>query len=447
MVIGNPPYGAELDGKEWLKLNYKETSFGNIDSYKYFVQLGSILTKVKGVLSFIMPDSYLEKEYFKDLRLYVSDCFNEITNIKLGDDVFDDVNLPTPIINLNKKGSKAQKFYYQDISNINKLNKPTSLNYKTNFIIEQPEVSKTFVVINSIIKCKNTVPLIEVYEQVMGVKVYQKGKGKPKQTDYEKDNDVFVSNLPNEKFNYPFISQGINRYIYYTQNEYISYGDWLAEPRKSEYFDTPKIVIREIINPRIFATYIEESAVVKNIAAVIIKKTDDYPIKFLLGLINSTLFTFYVNEQSPKSSNKSYPSFNSRLLKDLPIIKCSSLEKEKIVERVDLILKTTKQFDDFIKYFTKHISIKFELEKLSSNLQNWYELEFKGFLKELQKAKVQLSLSQEAEWMQYFNEQKQKAQTLKAEIEKTDKEIDKMIYQLYGLSEEEIKIVEGENGK
>lgn len=442
VVIGNPPYGAELDGKGWLKLNYKETSFGNIDSYKYFVQLGSILTKVQGVLSFIMPDSYLEKEYFKDLRLYVSDCFNEITNIKLGDDVFDDVNLPTAIINLNNKGSKARKFYYQDISNINKLNKPVSLNYKTNFIIEQPEVSKTFVVINSIIKCKNTVPLIEVYEQVMGVKVYQKGKGKPKQTDYEKDNDVFVSNSPNEKFNYPFISQGINRYIYYTQNEYISYGDWLAEPRKSKYFDTPKIVIREIINPRIYATYIEESAVVKNIAAVIIKKTDDYPIKFLLGLINSNLFTFYVNEQSPKSSNKSYPSFNSRLLKDLPIIKCSSLEKEEIVERVDLILKTTKQFDDFIKYFTKHISIKFELEKLSSNLQNWYGLEFGDFLKELKKAKVQLSLSEEAEWMQYFNEQKQKAQTLKAEINKMDREIDTMVYELYGLSEEEIAIVE-----
>jgi len=54
-----------------------------------------------------------------------------------------------------------------------------------------------------------------------------------------------------------------------------------------------------------------------------------------------------------------------------------------------------------------------------------------------------MKLSEQAEWMQYFNEQKQKAQTLKAEIDKTDKEIDKMVYELYGLSEEEIKIVEG----
>ena len=44
--------------------------------------------------------------------------------------------------------------------------------------------------------------------------------------------------------------------------------------------------------------------------------------------------------------------------------------------------------------------------------------------------------------MQYFNEQKQKAEELKAEIDKTDKEIDLMVYELYGLTEEEINIVE-----
>lgn len=32
---------------------------------------------------------------------------------------------------------------------------------------------------------------------------------------------------------------------------------------------------------------------------------------------------------------------------------------------------------------------------------------------------------------------------LKAEISKTDKEIDAMVYELYGLSEDEIEIVEG----
>jgi len=44
--------------------------------------------------------------------------------------------------------------------------------------------------------------------------------------------------------------------------------------------------------------------------------------------------------------------------------------------------------------------------------------------------------------MQYFNEQKQKALELKAEIDRIDKEIDQMVYELYGLSKEEIEIIE-----
>ncbi|MDZ7775968.1 MAG: hypothetical protein U5L09_10435 [Bacteroidales bacterium] len=63
-------------------------------------------------------------------------------------------------------------------------------------------------------------------------------------------------------------------------------------------------------------------------------------------------------------------------------------------------------------------------------------------LKELKKQKVKLSLSEESEWMQYFNEQKQKANELQTQITQTDREIDRMVYDLYGLTDEEIRIVE-----
>ena len=58
------------------------------------------------------------------------------------------------------------------------------------------------------------------------------------------------------------------------------------------------------------------------------------------------------------------------------------------------------------------------------------------------KQKIKLSLSEEAEWMQYFTEQKEKALAIQAEIDKTDREIDQMVYELYGLTDEEIAIVE-----
>ena len=87
---------------------------------------------------------------------------------------------------------------------------------------------------------------------------------------------------------------------------------------------------------------------------------------------------------------------------------------------------------------------KFEIEKLSKKLQGWHELTFKQFLKELKKKKVELTLKEEAEWMEYFNRQKAQAKDLKSKITQTDKEIDGMVYELYGLGQEEVRVVEGD---
>tara|TARA_B100000809_G_scaffold159282_1_gene156657 strand:- start:2192 stop:2455 length:264 start_codon:yes stop_codon:yes gene_type:complete len=46
------------------------------------------------------------------------------------------------------------------------------------------------------------------------------------------------------------------------------------------------------------------------------------------------------------------------------------------------------------------------------------------------------------DWMDVFETKKSEAQTLKTEIDKTDKEIDQMVYELYNLTAEEIQIVE-----
>jgi hypothetical protein len=53
-----------------------------------------------------------------------------------------------------------------------------------------------------------------------------------------------------------------------------------------------------------------------------------------------------------------------------------------------------------------------------------------------------LTKKDDFEWIDLFEENKKKAQELEAEIDKTDKEIDGMVYELYALSEEEMRIVE-----
>ncbi len=79
---------------------------------------------------------------------------------------------------------------------------------------------------------------------------------------------------------------------------------------------------------------------------------------------------------------------------------------------------------------------------MSKKLQDWPALSLKDFLKELDKQKIKLSLAEQAEWMQYFNSEKAKANAIQRLIQTTDNEIDEMVYELYGLTMEERSIVE-----
>ena len=113
------------------------------------------------------------------------------------------------------------------------------------------------------------------------------------------------------------------------------------------------------------------------------------------------------------------------------------------------MLSLNNDFQSLSNKFSTYFASHDPLDKLPGKLEKWYELEFVDFIKELNKAikgvkGTPLTKKDEFEWMELFEENKKKALELKSEIDKTDKEIDKMVYELYGLSEEEIKIVEGE---
>lgn len=82
------------------------------------------------------------------------------------------------------------------------------------------------------------------------------------------------------------------------------------------------------------------------------------------------------------------------------------------------------------------------MESLSKKLEAFHLYDFKTFLDELKKKKVTLSLKQQDEWEEYFNEHKEKILELQSQINQNDREIDQLVYRLYGLTEEEIKIVE-----
>ena len=79
--------------------------------------------------------------------------------------------------------------------------------------------------------------------------------------------------------------------------------------------------------------------------------------------------------------------------------------------------------------------------KITSALQQFDQMDFKGFVAELKKQKIKLTLSQQDEWEEYFNQRVAECRELSAQIKATDDEIDAKVFDLYGLTEEERRIV------
>ena len=113
------------------------------------------------------------------------------------------------------------------------------------------------------------------------------------------------------------------------------------------------------------------------------------------------------------------------------------------IEITDKMLSLNKQLQSKSNKFVNRIKTNFLVENISKKLASFYDYDFKSFVSELQKQKIKLSLVQQDEWEDYFNSYKNEINQLQAEIDKTDKEIDEMVYALYKLTEEEIGIVEG----
>ena len=173
-------------------------------------------------------------------------------------------------------------------------------------------------------------------------------------------------------------------------------------------------------------------------------KTND---SYILSVLNSKLINYYYKKISAQLGETGIRSFTI-YIENIPIPKVNDEAKNPFIEKANQMLSLNKELQEIATKFQRTLQRKFFSEEanatshLPKKLENWYELSFAEFVKELAKKKVKLSLSEEAEWEDYFLQEQQKAVAIKNDIVATDKAIDKMVYELYGLSEEEISIVE-----
>ncbi|MDR1543232.1 MAG: Eco57I restriction-modification methylase domain-containing protein [Prevotellaceae bacterium] len=397
VILGNPPYiftrnqGFRKDEKDYYYSHYKLQKY-QLNTYTIFIERGYELLKQNGFLGYIIPNNWLTINTLKHFRDFIIKNTGNTHIVNNLHKVFKEVSVDTSILIFEK----------QQPDTVTLIESPKENEYievvKRNFaeILEEPIIQiKQIGENNKIIKKinQNSQPLSKLATVSTGLKAYQKGKGKPVQTEKEKANRIFHS-LDKKDKTYGKYLQGadVKRYEINWSGEYLSYGDWLAEPRKSVPFKGARILVRQIPSdfPYMINAAYTENAFYNDINSMVVFTKDKTKLKFLLGIINSKLVSFWFNKVFDKMQRGIFPQFKVNELAMFPM---------------PIITKENKQL----------------YNKVIENVEQIFNVK--------EKLKTVLTYSREYDYIINF-------------IKDFEYEIDKLVYQLYNLSAEEIEIIE-----
>ena len=453
VIIGNPPYvfggglGISKEEKIFYKKEYNSGS-GKINLFTLFVEKGIDILRVNRSISYIIPNTFLRVTSYDNIRRYLLDNTHLTDLVDLGAGVFEDA-VTSAIIFVCKKYKPEEKASTNILKDF--ISFPTEV-YQRYFIdndyLITTNVSKSQLSLITKMS-SDAVNLGSICKELIFGMVISGNK------------DELVSSENNDK-NKPFLEgKDIGRYLIYPIHSYIDYiPEKIHRARTPEIFEAKeKLLIQRITGgsrPLKVAYDNKQYYNKESINNLILKDDIEIGIKAILGVLNSKLISWFYSVRFTNESTLTV-NLSKEYLSKIPISKALFLKQIDIIKLVDEIILNNSELMKFLIKFTSFYSKKYNLIELNQKLQNWHELEFGDFIKELNKAikannklRVKdgleevptLTKKDEFEWLDLFEDNKQKAQALQTQINQTDKEIDAMVYELYGLTEEEIAIVE-----
>jgi len=396
-VIGNPPYVRIIsleEDKDYYKYKYKSAS-GAYDIYILFMERAIFLNKRKGLIGFITPNKYFVADYGTKLRdlLFTKTKLTSISDLGKCKSVFKDALISTAItIYSNNYPSDKIRIKILTDENVIDINKISFQSVPLNQIKSRNNTIQIYAEnrTNSILK--KIYESSDLLEDVANVRTGIMGFDYWSMDKYIDDNNSGVRIATNSY---------IDRYKFLWGKKVRLYKRTVFDPRLTieckilndntlELFSSPKIVVRGVAK-RLTAMYDDSGiGILVAVHSVIGSKYSDL---FLLGLLNSRLFNWihliqFYSARIPEGSLRYPISFLSNL--PIKIIDLNNLENLKLYDRMICLVNN---------------------------------------MLELHKRTPQTPYEQER---------------LNREIASTDAQIDRLIYDLYELTEEEIKIVEGE---
>ncbi len=461
VVIGNPPYvqSHSLDDntKDFIYRNFKSAEY-QINTYGIFLEKIIQILRDQMYFSVIIPNYWLSTQYDDKLRKLMfleNECY-EVLNVF---SVFEDATVDTVILSIKK--TKFSKFP--------KSTQVRSIDRKIEIIEERliainnhswafeqleifnDEKSDISISFDSKINLTFQQKLSDYISGYQGMKPYEQGKGNPPQTREMMVQKIYHSSTKKDESYFPLIGAGhVQRFLLKENNEYIKYGVNLAASRKIEIFSGERLVLNRILSKeKIDITFLNETYISNtDVFSLIPKPGKSKFLKVLLAIISSKLCATYFKRNNVNLDRKAFPKLNVNNIENFPIPTLIEESIKLFDHEVDHLLELNNDLNKKLLKFHSFLSSTYPSADLGSNLKKWFDLNFKRFIDELQKLNKKsngtvMNKLQEMEWMEVFETKKKEVLELKSEIEKTDKQIDQLVYALYGLTEEEIKIVEG----
>lgn len=506
IVIGNPPYvrvqGLKSNYEDETKL-YEEkfvSATGKYDIYALFLEMSFKMLKTSGSLSYILPHKFLISDFGKGIRGFLSENKAVKSLLHFGSEmVFEDASTYTCIITLSHN-NKELEFKHIKPNEIFNNFEYDAIKYEK---LNSNKWNLTNKSISNILNKIHDKPLQvkEIFKGVFQGIVSGDNKAFYLNNCYEEDNyiigenELFENKVIVEKDLVKKVLNGktIKRYGIEYNNQYIVYSYKLEDDKtqiideetlKEEYPLTYNFLfelydrlsnrgsknmkypswyslwnfrnihnqsVKKILTPDVCfksTMWLDKNAEYfynDTSYGLVLKDDIEEDYKLFLAILNSSLMWFYLLNTSAELRG-GYFRFKTKFIEPFCFPKLNDIDEQiPFIEKVDLILELNEKLEDIRQRFVKEL----ELEKVSKKLQSFEELEFEDFVKEYKKAKklkFENKLEERKfkdEWIDLFENDKKEVLELQSQINKIDTEIDNMVYKLYGLTKEEIAIVEG----
>ena len=443
VVIGNPPYGASFSQaeKKYITNTYKSYRY-KYESYVYFIEKAIDLVKNNGIIEYITPQLWLSLDESFNIRKIVLQ--NDLQTIRFyGEDAFPDAVVNTCSFKIQKRNPTEELLIHDITDKIRILSKKDivekqSLKINCRLDVEQLKI------LNKI--RSNNIQLSDLGSVIQGITPYDKARGQSQ--EIIKNRAYHHSEKVDDTCGYWLDGQDISRYTVCWGGTWLSYGDWLAAPREKCYFEGPRILFREIPGQgkRLQATIYNDVAYYgHSISPFKLKENDESILKAILVCVNSKLLSWYGSLVLPNLAKDIFPKVNPKDIAQLPISSNIINNQECVLicaNLADTMLSLNSQLQEKRSRFLRRLTDNLEGVKITGALQTFDQMDFAGFVAELKKQKIKLSLVQQDEWEEYFNNYSNACQALSQQIAATDSEIDTKVYHLYGLTYDEILTVD-----